>query len=132
MIFIIITSRKNSGRRQICCSPTLTVVAMKSKQKISTKTFRMSYVRNSTLQIFRKIILQEFQQESTRKFQEFSRMRLVVKLLKSLSACERNCMLSRRSKGRRKSDARALRGASSKKASVSKITKKVYSPEDNS
>ena len=51
MIFIIIASRKNSARRQICCSQTLTVFAMKAKEKISTKIFQMMSKKNLTLQI---------------------------------------------------------------------------------
>ena len=71
--------KKNSAQGQIYCSRTLTAFAMKSKQKISTKTFQLKSKKNSTLQISHQTILQAFQLESTRKFQECLRMRLAVK-----------------------------------------------------
>ena len=76
MIFIIITSRKNMDPRYICCSQTLTVFAMKSKQKIFSKIFQLMPKKNLTLQISHQTIHLAFQQESTRKFQECSKMRL--------------------------------------------------------
>jgi len=79
IIFIIITSRKNSARRQKCCSQTLTVCAKKSKEKMSTKLFHLMSKKKLTLQMSHETIHQAFQQESTRRFQECSKMKLVVK-----------------------------------------------------
>ena len=95
MIFITNISRKKSAWRSICSSRKLTVFAMKSKRKIFSKIFQLTSKKNLTLQISHQTILQAFQQESTRKFQECLKMRLEGKSLKSLLACGRSYTQSR-------------------------------------
>ena len=102
-------TKKNSARRRICCSRTLIASAMKSKQKTSTMTFQKTSKKNLTLQISRQTILQAFQLESTRKFQECLRMRPEGKSLKSLSACDRSSTQSRNSMVKKKNSARVSR-----------------------
>jgi len=57
---------------------------MKSKQKIFSKTFQLTSKKKLTLQISHQIILQVFQQESTRKFQVCLKIRPEGKSSKSL------------------------------------------------